>query len=252
MKKFFALILVAFFAVFMGCDENGLEVNNVVKVMDDVIDDNAPLEEPAPEITLIENTGFGKHSIAFWKEEELSKLPWVFEVHNIGIRYAYDPSSKATAGWDTGDKILIGRPSMISIPLWILDPERNCMLRSEWTEVEGFIEPRKAEIFNWDTGEPYRFHSPRWEGQPPEPIIKNFKNVHTNRDICPRKWFYRVTLPIYFKYLPNDDKTSREVGITTKEIGVSIEFENGEKLTWNLSEIYPELPPMPPFKFIDE
>ena len=236
MKKFFVLILVAFLAVFLGCDD-GLEVVDVLGIVDDVVSEQS------------EESAFGKNSVEFYSLDALSELQWAFE--RIDIYFSSDPSGEPT-GWDTVNQIRIGRPSVLVIPIWILDPERNCMLRSEFTENPEFIEPYQAEIFNWHTGEPYRFHKPRWDGQLPEPIIKKFRNVHTNKDTCPRKWFYMVTLPIYLKYVEGDDKTSKELGLTAEEIGIRIEFENGEKFTWNLSEIYPELPPMPPFRWFED
>ena len=247
MRTFTGLYLFLLVLCFLGCDETG----SVLDVVDDVIFE--PVDtEPVGVAEPPETTSFGKHSVEFWTQDALEELIWGFEKRagDTRIHYSYEPNTGG--GWDTGEWILIGRPTVLVIPIWILDPERNCMLLREKTEVDGFIEPYQVEIFNWDTKEPYRFHQPRWEGQPPEPIIRKFQHKHTNKDICPRKWFYFARLPIYLKYVEGDDKTSKQVGITAEEIGITIEFENGEKLTWNLSEIYPEIPPMPPFKLADQ
>ncbi|MCY4570571.1 MAG: hypothetical protein OXD49_19965 [Candidatus Poribacteria bacterium] len=259
MKKFFALILIAVFAVFIGCDETGNMLNPVL--INELTNEEPISIEPAGygpppvgyEVTL--NAIVRKEDVEIYNCEQINSLPF-FEVQmggDVCITYGYDPSvDKGWNGWDTKNYIKIGRPTMMQIPIYIFDPERMCMLERDIVEIKDYIAPHRIEIFNWNTGEPFRFHSPLWDNQPPEPINRPFRKAHTNKDSCPRKWFYRASLPVYFKYIPNDDRTSKEVPITSREIGIRIEFENGDKLTWNLSEIYPELPPFPPFRFRTE
>ncbi len=241
-----AFIVILLFFIMLGCDQGMM--NQADKILVPEVQEPEPEMEQEPEI--VEVVDGRKSIVEFYDLDELSKLQWVHE-KDIEINYGYDPSGEPF-GWELDTGLLIGRPSMLTIPLWILDPERNCMLLHDKTEVDGFIEPHQAEIFNWHTGEPYRFHTSLWDGQPPEPIVRTFWNVHTNKDTCPRRWFYKAALPIYLKYVEGDDKTSKELGLASEDIGVSITFENGEKLTWNLSEIYPELPPFPPFRFAEE
>ena len=251
MKAFTSLYLIFLVLCVFGCDEGMQIVDPVMpELMGEQKEPEHVHEEPPAGYEQSANPAINKNDIKFWTYEDLAKLQWAFDT--IEITYGFDPSLGGFS-WERDTGMLLTRPTTMTIPIRILDPERNCML--EWgdrhyTEVDGFIEPHKVEIFNWDTGEPYRFHSPLWDGQPPEPIRKKFRRKHTNKDSCPRKWFYYVGLPIYLKYVneTEKDKNSRVVGITPEEMGIRIEFENGDKLTWNLAEIYPEFPLMPPFR----
>lgn len=159
-----------------------------------------------------------------------------------GIFYTGDPSLPIP---------IIGRSraTAIGIPIWIADPKRKCLSQNDFTNgLTSFIEPSKLSIFDWHTGEKYTYHSPRWEGQPPEPRVSSFRSIPDYfDDLCPRLWFYFSSATIYLKYVDEDDKTSRKVGISTKDVGVMIDFKNGESLVWNLSEIYAEFPLMPDF-----
>ena len=175
---------------------------------------------------------------------------------DIGLfDFSYDPTNNEQTGWDTRRNILIGRPTMMYVNLWIYDPKRKCMLENDFTRGDtDFVEPVRVAIFDWNTKEPYRFHSPKWEGEPPEPIVRHFQHVFQNKDRCPRHWFYFVRLPIYLKYVKGDEhlKDSKEFGLYIEDIGITIDFENGEQLTWNLAEVYPEIPPFPRFRWLTE
>ena len=270
MKTFRDLCLISLLICVFGCDEGMQIVDPVMPdlmglmgeqkehehdpVMPDLMGEQKEPErihgEPPVGYEPSANPAINKNDIKFWTYEDLAKLQWSWDP--IDIRYGGDPSG-GPQSWDRDSGMLLTRPNMMTIPIRILDPERNCMLKwgeRQFTEVEGFIEPHKVEIFNWDTGEPFRFHMSRWDGEPPEPIHRRFQTRHTNKDSCPRKWFYYSGLPIYLKYVDETeaDKKSRVVGITPEEMGIRIEFENGDKLTWNLAEIYPEFPLMPPFR----
>ena len=156
------------------------------------------------------------------------------------IHYSFDPSAGAIT-WTAAGKLLT-RPTAISIPIWIYDPKRKCISSNDFTNGDtSFIEPSNVMLFNWNTLEKYKFHSPKWEGKPAEPMIRQFYKVADSLDdLCPRDWFYFARPIIYLKYVDEKDKTSRRVGISTKDVGIIIEFENGDQLVWNLSEIYPE------------
>ena len=81
MKEFFVLILVAFLAVFLGCDD-GLEVVDVLGIVDDVVSEQS------------EESAFGKNSVEFYSLDALSELQWAFE--RIDIYFSSDPSGEPT------------------------------------------------------------------------------------------------------------------------------------------------------------
>ena len=229
-KTFRDLCLISLLICVFGCFDN-------IRIVEDMLPER--------------NDVFSKESVDIYTQADLNDVNWADGgfgiVGTTNIRYGSDPSGDGI-GWDPNLNMHVGRPSVLIIPIWIVDPERNCMLKSDRTEVEGFVRPLTVNIYDWKTGEPYRFHMSKWDGQPPEPINKRLKNKHTNKDSCPRQWFYYATLPIYLKYVLTDDPTSKELGLSAEHLGIDITFDNGETLTWNLSEIYPGLPPMPPFR----
>ena len=244
-KSFVGLYLVFIALCFLGCYDDIQIIGNVIP---ESVEEHQHAIEP-------EIDKFSKASVGIYTQRDLDRVNWADGgfglVGKTKITYGADPSGGRT-GWDGSKNMLVGRPSVLTIPIWIRDPERNCMRPSDYNEVEGFVRPLTVNIYDWKTGEPYRFHMPKWDGEPPEPIVKRLKNKHTNKDTCPRQWFYYATLPIYLKYVKTDDKTSKVLGLSAKDLGIDITFENGETLTWNVSEIYPELPPMPKFRLFED
>ena len=82
---------------------------------------------------------------------------------------------------------------------------------------------------------------------------------------CPDYYSYFARFTIYLKYvekwvengekyadLPAGSVINEPAPITSEDIGITIEFENGERLTWQLSEIYPETEIPPPPSYLNE
>ena len=110
------------------------------------------------------------------------------------------------------------------------------------------MRPLTVNIYDWKTGEPTDFTCQSGTVNRQNPLTRDLRISIRTKIVARAKWFYYATLPIYLKYVLTDDPTSKELGLSAEHLGIDITFDNGETLTWNLSEIYPGLPPMPPFR----
>ena len=215
----------------LDVSENEYSLNFDKACIDGIISEGA---EPSP----VDETEVDRNTIQFLHSDALP--PGVYgaggniDQSNRNIHWTNDPTIPFS--WDVDTEKQITPYTAIAIPILIADPKRKCMLENDFTNGDtSFIEPVRAGLLDWHTGQPYTFHSPRWEGQPPPPMVRRFYHVHDGDDLCPRRWFYFARVVLYLKFVEGE--------IHTRDLGVSIDFENGETLTWNLSEIYPKLPP---------
>ena len=196
-----------------------------------------PIKDPFPEKEIHTETVADRSLYVFYTAEELTKIR-ATSLNNLNYGKFYYGTQA-------------GVPSTLFAALWLLDPETVCHiddgLNDHFTDNPRFFKPYSLTTFKWDTGEFFVSDKPLYKGDPPRPLAAGFasrgRGDGPDPGYCPLRFFY---ISVAIMPLDQLDQLDLELETLTPDmIGISIELENGEVLTWQLSEIYDEIPPPP-------